>query len=103
MNLPFLLDSKAYSYLTRVGPDKDLKMANDARDIFFIIEHLRRNNSQLNSREFRWIIDYDFWNEFCQAYSQAESLFRSLGLQREATPNSSNRATRRSSQQSNRS
>ncbi|THV51033.1 hypothetical protein BGAL_0126g00230 [Botrytis galanthina] len=97
MPLDFLLNSKAYSFLSRVGPDKQQKMANDAQDIIFLLGYMKKKNYKLDKRHCRWVVDYDFWASFCATYSSAERNFHALGLQRDQTPSSSNRGSRHSS------
>ncbi|TGO68777.1 hypothetical protein BOTNAR_0020g00510 [Botryotinia narcissicola] len=97
MPLDFLLNSKAYSFLSRVGPDKQQKMANDAQDILFLLGYMKKSNYKLDKRHCRWVVDYDFWASFCATYSSAERDFHALGLQRDQTPSSSNRGSRHSS------
>lgn len=103
MRLTFLLDSKAYSYMTRAGPDAAAKKVSDASDINFIIEYLRRINTRVDPRQCRWATDYDFWQRFTGDYPSAEARLRNAGLVRDATPNESNRSTRRASDASRRS
>ena len=93
----YLLNSKAYSYLSRIGPDRAAKMAVDADDILFLAAYMRRHRLSARRNESRWVVDYDFWTLFCSAYRGAEQAFQSIGLQRDATPSSSNRQTRNSS------
>ena len=97
MPVDFLLNSKAYSYITRVGPDMQQKKASDAQDIIFLLDYMRRNNHVLDRQQCRWVVDYDFWTAFCSSYQGAEERFQRLGLQRDRTPNASNRGTRNSS------
>ncbi|KAI9834807.1 MAG: hypothetical protein M1819_002893 [Sarea resinae] len=94
MPIRSLLNSKAYSYMTRAGSDASVKKSSDAQDILFIVNNMRMNNLVTNRNECPWVVDYDFWTEFCQRYPRAENDFRSLGLQRDATPNSSHRSSR---------
>lgn len=95
MTIGFLLNSKAYSYMTRVGPDMVEKKINDANDIFFIADYMRKRKIPAKRDESRWVVDYDFWTTFCRDYPDAERIFGALGLQRDATPNPSNRESRR--------
>ena len=95
--IEYLLNSKAWAYLTRVGNDRQAKMAIDARDILFIIEYMRRHRVAARPSECRWVVDYDFWTLFCRSYDGAEQALQSLGLRRDATPNQSNRQSRNSS------
>lgn len=50
MNLVFLLNSKAYAYSTRVGPDKAQKKDNDARDIIFILAYMQSNDMEASRK-----------------------------------------------------
>ncbi|KAF1961308.1 hypothetical protein CC80DRAFT_589703 [Byssothecium circinans] len=93
----FLLDSKAYSYMTRVGPDADAKRLIDANDLFFIIDYMKERQIRPDRRRCRWVLDYDFWTTFTRAFEGAERLLLDLGLQRDATPSDSNRSSRRAS------
>lgn len=43
MSMIPLLNSKAYSYLTRTGPDAVQKKDNDGRDIIFILGYMKRS------------------------------------------------------------
>ncbi|KIM94595.1 hypothetical protein OIDMADRAFT_60374 [Oidiodendron maius Zn] len=97
MPVDFLLNSKAYSYITRVGPDMQQKKASDAQDIIFLLDYMRRNGLVPDRQQCRWVIDYDFWTAFCGSYQGAEERFQRLGLRRDPTPSSSNRGTRNSS------
>lgn len=97
MPLDFLLNSKAYSYLSRVGPDKQQKMSNDAQDILYLIEYMKEKRYVPDKRHCRWVVDHDFWTFFCGDYTTAERDFHALGLQRDQTPSSSNRGSRHSS------
>jgi hypothetical protein len=97
MPVDFLLNSKAYSYITRVGPDMQQKKASDAQDIIFLLDYMRRNNHVQDRQQCRWVVDYDFWTAFCGNYQGAEERFQRLGLQRHRTPNASNRGARNSS------
>lgn len=97
MPIDFLLNSKAYSYITRVGPDMQQKKASDAQDIIFLLDYMRRNGLVPDRQQCRWVVDYDFWTAFCGSYQGAEERFQRLGLQRDPTPSSSNRGTRNSS------
>lgn len=93
----FLLNSKAYSYITRIGPDMQQKKVNDAQDIIFLVDYMRRHRISPARGQCRWVVDYDFWTAFCSDYQGAEQSFNALGLHRDPTPSSSNRASRRSS------
>lgn len=97
MNIVFLLNSKAYSYLTRVGPDATEKKRIDGRDIIFILGYMRRENIWATSQQCRWVVDYDFWVDFTRSYDNQEAMLTAIGLQRERTPSNSNRSSRRAS------
>jgi hypothetical protein len=97
MPVDFLLNSKAYSYITRVGPDMQQKKASDAQDIIFLLDYMRRNDHVPDRQHCRWVVDHDFWTAFCGSYRGAEERFQRLGLQRDPTPSASNRGTRNSS------
>lgn len=60
VTIGFLLNSKAYSYMTRVGPDANAKRAMDASDILFILDYMVRKQITADRRENRWAVDYDF-------------------------------------------
>ncbi len=96
MTAGFLLNSKAWAFLTRAGPDMREKKANDANDIIFIVNYMRKNHIYTNRHECRWVVDYDFWTTFCTQYEGAEGAFQAINLQRDATPSSSNREARNS-------
>jgi hypothetical protein len=102
-NMSFLLNSKAYSYMTRIGPDMMEKKGNDAADILFIIANLNRQRTKVSQQECRWVVDHDFWSTFCPLYEGVEGSFQALGLQKDETPNPSNRASIRSSMERRRS
>jgi hypothetical protein len=97
MPVDYLLNSKAYSYLTRIGPDLQQKKASDAQDIIFLVNYMKKSNARPDRRQCRWVVDYDFWTAFCSSYQGVEADFQKLGLQRDATPSSSNRGTRNNS------
>ena len=97
VNPVFLLNSKAYSYLTRVGPDAMQKKQTDGGDIVFLLGYLRRAKIRATAQQCRWVIDYDFWTEFTRAYDGLEAVLLAIGLQRERTPSNSNRSSRRAS------
>ena len=97
MPIEFLLNSKAYSYMTRVGPDADATRLNDANDLFFIIGYMRKCHIKLDRRRCRWVVDYDFWTTFARDFQGAERQLQDLGLKRDATPSNSNRSSRRAS------
>jgi hypothetical protein len=97
MPVEYLLNSKAYSYLTRIGPDMQQKKASDAQDIIFLVNYMKKSNARPDRRQCRWVVDYDFWTAFCSSYQGSEERFQALGLQRDATPNSSNHGTRNNS------
>ena len=96
-NINYLLNSKGYSYLTRIGDDRRQKMAADAQDIIFIISYMRRHRIAARQSECRWIVDYDFWTMFCPNYQGTEQSLQALGLRRDATPSSTNRTSRNTS------
>ncbi|KAF2801374.1 uncharacterized protein BDZ99DRAFT_469699 [Mytilinidion resinicola] len=52
-NMSFLLNSKAYSYMTRIGPGMMEKKRNDAADILFIIAYLKRQRTKVSQKECR--------------------------------------------------
>ena len=95
--LAFLLNSKAYAYMTRAGPDSLQKRADNAADFFFVVEYMRKHRIGVNRKTCRWVVDYDFWTTFCNDFEGAERALRAPGLQRDPTPSSSNRETRNSS------
>jgi hypothetical protein len=97
MNPIFLLNSKAYSYLARVGRDAIQKKEIDGGDIVFLLGYMRRANIRATAQQCRWVIDHDFWTQFTRAYEGQEAMLRAVGLQRERTPSSSNRSSRRES------
>ena len=103
MSADFLLNSKAYLFMSRTGPDMQQKKANDAQDIIFLVNLMRKNNKIPDRRQCRWVVDYDFWTSFCASYQGAEELFQALGLQKDPTPSSSNRGTRNSNLETRRS
>ena len=93
----FLLNSKAYCYLSRIGNDRQTKMALDANDILLIADLMQRQRVPARSSDCRWLTEYDFWTTFCSGYMGAERVFHALGLQRDKTPSASNRESRNSS------
>jgi hypothetical protein len=93
MNIVFLLNSKAYSYLTRTGPDMVEKKAKDAQDILFILSFMLRNRITATKEQCRWVVDYDFWKEFTRDYEGQERRLAAIGLERDRTPSNSNRAS----------
>lgn len=97
MNIVFLLNSKAYSYLTRTGPDAMHKKDVDARDIIFILGHMRRTGTRPGKEQCQWVVDYDFWVDFTRAYDGQEARLMAVGLQRNQTPSPSNRSCRSTS------
>jgi hypothetical protein len=97
LRMALLLNSKAYSYSTRAGPDANERKQKDANDVLFILDYVRRHRSHVNPRYCRWVVDYDFWVEFTGIYQDTEAQFVAIGLQRDRTPNGSNRQSRRSS------
>ena len=42
-NIEFLLNSKCYSYTTRLRNDRNAKMDTDAREILFVMDYMRRH------------------------------------------------------------
>ncbi|KAI9844810.1 MAG: hypothetical protein M1837_005228 [Sclerophora amabilis] len=97
VTITFLLNSKAYSYMTRVGPDMQAKKINDANDILFIAAYMKKTQMRANKNSCRWVVDYDFWTMFCRDFQGAENTLRALGLERDPTPSPSNRQSRASS------
>ena len=97
MPIDFLLNSKAYAYMTRVGPDANQKKITDANDLVFIMNFMRSRNVRADPRRCRWIVDYDFWIQFTRDFEGTEAKLRSIGLNRDPTPSQSNRSSRRAS------
>jgi hypothetical protein len=97
MPIDFLLNSKAYAYMTRVGPDANAKRTTDANDLVFILNLMRSRNLRVDARRCRWIVDYDFWTQFTRDFEGTEAMLRSIGLNRDPTPSQSNRSSRRAS------
>ncbi|ERF68169.1 hypothetical protein EPUS_05250 [Endocarpon pusillum Z07020] len=103
VNIVFLLNSKAYSYLSRSGPDAMQKKDSDARDIIFILGYMESASVRASKEQCRWVIDYNFWMGFTRAYDGQEARLMAIGLQRERTPSHSNRSSLRASSERRRS
>lgn len=91
VKIGYLLNSKAYSYMTRIGNDQRDKKAVDAEDILFLLTAMLEQPIPTSSFNCRWVTDYDFWTTFCSTYQGAEDDLQALGLRRDKTPSASNR------------
>ncbi|KAI9765864.1 MAG: hypothetical protein M1839_005300 [Geoglossum umbratile] len=83
----FLLNSKAYSCLTRIGPKKTADLNDFAHMANYIYNN--RITPNLNAR---WVIDHDFWQALRDnGHGPTEQYLTALGYEKERTPNQSNR------------
>jgi hypothetical protein len=93
MNMVFLLNSKAYSYLSRKGEDMVKMKAKDGYDILFILDFMVKNGMMARKEQCRWVVDYDFWKGFSHDFEGQEGSLTAVGLERDRTPSSTNRAS----------
>jgi hypothetical protein len=83
VKIVFLLNSKAYSYLTRdIARDK----AKDGRDIVFILDYMLKKHIRPSREQCRWVVDCRFWTDFVGIYPDQEARLVAIGLQRDPTP-----------------
>lgn len=90
--MPFLLNSKAYAFMTRTGPDADEDRVKDANDIIFILLYMKQHRISADRRECRWAVDYDFRAELAILYPSGEAMLDSFGLPRDVAPKADNRS-----------
>jgi hypothetical protein len=92
VKIAFLLNSKAYSYLTR---DTATNKAKDGRDIVFILDYMLRKRIRPCREECRWVVDCRFWTDFVGFYPGQEAKLTAIGLQRDPTPANSTTSSAR--------